>query len=142
MACDVIIEAIATQLKDLYPEAKVYLSAVNQGAMAPCFFIFCPLANVERRLYGARQVERMYQVMYLSDSDSPSPAEDCQEVLLTLLRHLEEIETSDGPYRAFHLQGTADDGEARIELTIRHRERDTPDTGPTIHQDTTTGGVK
>lgn len=97
-----IRQAIADQLKQLYPTSTIYVEDVPQNFREPSFLISLIKQDYGKRVNIKFNSLLSFDVAYFSDKGMADIKEDCHEVQTNLFRAFDLI----GGYRILNKQGT------------------------------------
>lgn len=114
-----IIKGIVTALKNEFQKVKVYTESIEQGVIAPCFFVRPLTYSISRHFNNRYKTDLSIVIQYLAENETKTTSE-MLEISRRLFFALEVIDTDDGIIRAMNLTNE-DNSEGVFTFTINYK---------------------
>lgn len=120
-----LINSIAGQLKEIWPEVPVYSNPNQQGTQPPCFFIFFMPTDMENRMGRRMQKNIGVDLVYITKRNLPNAYDSMVSVADILDYKMEFIEYVDvenkekQKLRTLEREWKIDDGELHYQFYIK-----------------------
>lgn len=118
-----LINSIAGQVKEIWPEIPVYSNPNQQGTKPPCFFIFFMPTDMESRMGRRMQKNIGIDLVYITKRNLPNAYDSMVSVADVLDYKMEFVEYVENKekqkLRALEREWKIDDGELHYQFYIK-----------------------
>lgn len=118
-----LINSIAGQVKEIWPEIPVYSNPNQQGTKTPCFFIFFMPTDMENRIGRRMQKNIGIDLVYITKRNLPNAYDSMVSVADVLDYKMEFVEYVENKekqkLRALEREWKIDDGELHYQFYIK-----------------------